>query len=81
VVVSYSPGRLDCWINGKLALSSNRVQGDLSNWDSKHHLLLGDEWDGGTTRKWRGTIDRFSIYNRAMSNQEVQQRHTLSVSP
>ncbi len=81
VVASYRPGQLDCWINGKQTINTNRVQGDFSNWDSGHHLLLGDEWDGGTVRKWRGRTDRFSIYSRAMTETEVQQRYRLAGSP
>ena len=81
VVVSYRPGQLECWINGHQTVNTNRVQGDFTNWDAKHHLLLGDEWDGGTVRKWRGQIDRFSIYTRAMTGSEVQQRYRLAGSP
>lgn len=81
LVVSYRPGQLDCWINGKSTLATNRVQGDFSNWDARHHLLLGDEWDGGTVRKWRGQIDRLSIYSRAMTDSEVKQRYQLAGAP
>lgn len=81
LVVSYQPGQLDCWINGKRTLSTNQVQGDFSNWDSQHHLLLGDEWDGGSVRKWRGQIDRLSIYTRATTDSEVQQRFKLAGIP
>lgn len=78
LVVSYRPGQLDCWIDGKKVVSTDRVQGDFSNWDPKHHLLLGDEWDGGSTRKWQGQIDRLAIYTRAMTDGEVQQRYRLA---
>jgi outer membrane protein assembly factor BamB len=81
LVVSYRPGQLDCWINGRKTVSTDRVQGDFSNWDPKQHLLLGDEWDGGSTRKWRGQIDRLAIYTRAMTDSEVQQRYRLTGSP
>jgi outer membrane protein assembly factor BamB len=81
LVVSYRPGQLDCWINGQKVVSTDRVQGDFSNWDPKHHLLIGDEWDGGKTRKWRGQIDRLAIYTRAMTDSEVQQRYRMAGSP
>ncbi len=81
LVVSYRPGQLECWINGRKTVSTNRVQGDFSNWDVRHHLLVGDEWDGGTVRKWHGRIERFAIYTRAMSADEVSHRHRLSGSP
>jgi len=57
------------------------VQGDFSNWDPKHHLLIGDEWDSGKTRKWRGQIDRLAIYTRPMTDSEVQQRFRMAGSP
>lgn len=78
LVVSYRPGELACWINGRQSVSTDQVQGDFSNWDRRHHLLLGDEWDGGTTRKWHGRIERFSIYTRAMAESEVQQRFKMA---
>ena len=81
LVVSYRPGQLDCWINGKRSVGTDRVQGDFSNWDPKHHLLLGDEWEGRTVRKWIGQIERFSIYTRAMADSEVQQRYRLAGAP
>ena len=81
LVLSYRPSQLDCWIDGKKTVSTDRVQGDFSNWDPKHNLLLGDEWDGGSTRKWQGQIDRLAIYTRAMTESEVQQRFRLTGSP
>lgn len=78
LIVSYRPGKLICWINGKKTVSTSQVQGDFSNWDRSYRLLIGDEFDGGSTRKWRGRIERFAVYRRAMADSEVQQRWQLS---
>lgn len=78
LVVSYRPDRLECWMDGKQVLTTDSVRGDFSNWDAGHHLLLGDEWDSGSIRKWHGSIERFAIYARAMTDTEVQQRYKLA---
>ncbi|MHB1462865.1 MAG: LamG-like jellyroll fold domain-containing protein [Armatimonadota bacterium] len=61
IMLCYSPGSLQFYVDGKLSLNSNQVQGDFSNW-SAHHLILGDEWDGN--RVWKGTISGLAIYNQ-----------------
>ncbi|MHB1461495.1 MAG: LamG-like jellyroll fold domain-containing protein [Armatimonadota bacterium] len=61
IMLCYSPGSLQFYVDGKLRLNSNLVQGDFSNW-SAHHLILGDEWDGN--RAWKGTISGLAIYNQ-----------------
>ncbi len=61
IMLCYSPGSLQFYVDGKLSLNSNLVQGDFSNW-SAHHLILGDEWVGN--RVWKGTISGLAIYNQ-----------------
>lgn len=68
VVVSYRPGRLICWANGKKMVDTRKVQGDLSNW-SAQHLLFGDEADGG--RDWAGTLEGVALYSRALEEREA----------
>ena len=41
----------------------------LSNWDTKFHLVLGNEHTGN--RPWHGYIARFSMLNRALSHNEI----------
>ncbi len=60
IMLCYSPGSLQFYVDGKLSLNSNLVQGDFSNW-SNHHLILGDEWDGN--RSWKGAVSGLVIYN------------------
>jgi hypothetical protein len=69
VVVTYRPGLLAAYVNGKEVYHGESVQGDFSNW-SPHHLLFGDEFDG--QRDWAGTLEGVAIYNRALEPSEVQ---------
>jgi hypothetical protein len=74
VIVSYYPGRLVCYVNGKPVLSTMAIRGDLSNWEAQH-LLFGDEHDGG--RDWSGTLEGVCIYNRFIGKAEAGRRHAL----
>lgn len=68
VTVSYRPGQLTAYIDGKEVYRSDKVQGDFSNW-SPQHLLFGDEFDG--QRNWQGTLEGVAIYSRALESGEV----------
>jgi hypothetical protein len=72
VVVSYRPGRLVCYANGKQVTDTDAITGDLSNWEPQH-LLLGDEWGGG--RDWSGELQAFALYSRAMDADEAARNH------
>jgi len=74
VVVTYQPGRLICYVDGKQVLSTDRVNGDFSNWEPMH-LLFGDEWNGG--RDWNGSLEGVAIYAREISEAEAQHKHKL----
>ena len=74
VVVSYRPGSLSCYVDGKRVLETDRVSGDFSNWEPMH-LLFGDEWDGG--RDWSGKLEGVAIYSRAVSEAEARHKHRL----
>jgi len=77
VIVSYREGQLIGYLNGKAVNRSSAVQGDFSNW-TPHHLLLGDEWNGG--RNWDGTIERMAICTRSIGPNEAKQRFELCES-
>lgn len=61
LMLCYSPGSLQCYVDGKLHLDTPLIQGDFSNW-SAQHLLIGNEWE--TQRPWMGTISGLVIYNQ-----------------
>ena len=69
VVVTYQPGRLVGYVDGKEVYRGESVQGDLSNW-APHHLVFGDEFDGN--RDWSGTLEGVAIYSRALEPGEIQ---------
>jgi hypothetical protein len=74
VIVSYRPGKLSCYLNGKRVMVTDRITGDLSNW-SPQHFLFGDEWNGG--RNWSGSIERFAIHSRFIGPSEAAKRAAL----
>lgn len=75
VVVTYRPGLLAAYVDGKEVYHGESVQGDFSNW-SPHHLVLGDEFDG--SRDWAGTLEGVAIYDRALDPSEVQRNAAAS---
>jgi len=74
VIVSYLPGRLDGYIDGKRVLTTGDVGGDFANWEVQH-LLFGDEWSDG--RDWTGRLEGVSIYARAVGPKEAALKHKL----
>jgi len=77
LIVTYRDGQLVCYLNGRKVKESAEVRGNFSNW-IPHHLLLGDEWDGGGTRDWSGHIERFALLNRFVGDEEASKRFALS---
>jgi hypothetical protein len=74
VVVTYTPGKLRWYLNGKLAGESEEIQGDFSNW-SAQKLIFGDEHGGH--RDWSGLLDGVAIYSRVIPPQEVARKFAL----
>lgn len=68
IIVSYQPGRLVCYLNGKQVYESDQIQGDFRDW-SAQHLLFGDEYGG--RRDWAGTLEGVAIYNRFIGPEEA----------
>ncbi len=83
VAVTYRPGELVCYLDGKEVYRGRDVQGDFSNW-SPQHLLFGDEWDGA--RDWAGALEGVAIFSRALGAEEIrrdaaQYRHLVESLP
>ncbi len=72
LIISYQPGELICYVDGKQILKSDQVKGDFSNWTAQH-LMIGDEWEG--QRSWHGTIEGIAIYNRVISAAEASKNY------
>jgi PKD repeat protein len=74
VIVSYFPGNMYCYVNGKLAYNGGELRGDFSNWENCH-LLFGDEWTGD--RSWKGKIEGVALYSRFVHPDEAQRKYSL----
>jgi hypothetical protein len=68
VVVTYSPGNLHCYLDGRPIPLPAKVNGTLAAWNP-HHLLFGDEWTGGS--EWRGRLQGVAVYHRAITAEEA----------
>ena len=69
VVITYRPGELSCYVDGKLASSTKKIQGDFSTWDASQTLMFGDERDDH--RYWKGRLKDVKIHSRALSPTEA----------
>ncbi len=69
VIVSYQPGRLTGYLNGKRVLDSDAVQGDLSSWSELDLLQFG--MGHGSVSEWDGTIEGVALYSRFMEAGEA----------
>ena len=74
VIVTYRPGLLVCYLNGKEVLRTDEFQGDFSNW-SPQTLVLGDELSGD--RDWSGSVSRVALRCRFIEAGEADQLHQL----
>ena len=70
-VVTYDGLRVLLYVDGKLSAESIELTGGFENWGRNHLLTIRDEVPGN--RPWYGTIEHFSIYDRALDAKEVAQ--------
>jgi ferric-dicitrate binding protein FerR (iron transport regulator) len=69
LTVTYRPGRLACYLDGRLLFHRGDLKGDLSPW-SDGELVFGDQPGGG--HNWRGVLEGVAIYNRVLCKNEIQ---------
>jgi hypothetical protein len=69
VVVSYRPGRLAGYLNGRRVLDTDAVQGDLTSWSELDLLQFG--MGHGPVSEWDGTIEGVALYSRFMEAGEA----------
>ena len=70
VVVTYHPGALTAYANGRQTLAAD-VHVDVSAWPDGR-LVFGDANDDG--HGWRGVLEGVAIYDRVLSQEEVLSR-------
>ena len=56
------------YVDGK-KVSEKNIGGDLSTWDNKFRLAIGDEFGG--KRAWLGTLHLIALYDRPLAGAEV----------
>lgn len=66
LALTYRPGDLRFFLDGQ-RIPVDAITGDFQNWEPCH-LVLGNEWE--EDRPWRGTIYKFAIYARFMTDLE-----------
>ena len=77
IFVTYAPGRLRFYLNGRRFVPKAEITGDFRNW-TLHHLQFGDEIGGGYD--WSGKLEGIAIYNRDFTHEDVIFRYRLIVN-
>lgn len=73
IITTYNLKSEALYVDGKINLKKIIPGGNFSNWDSSYSLILGNELSGD--RNWNGKIFLVAIYNRSLSENEVQQNY------
>lgn len=63
-------GEARLYINADVS-SSSSLTGNFSNWDTSYRFGLANEF--GASRPWMGSMHLVAVYERALSEQEVEQ--------
>jgi hypothetical protein len=69
VIVSYAPGRLVCYRDGKEVEATDKVEGDFRDWKNVH-LVMGSTWD--SKHPWAGTLEGIAMYARFIGSDEAR---------
>lgn len=71
LIVSYAPGKLGVYLNGKRVILPNPWTGGLSKW-TPQPLILGDSAKGD--HNWPGSMENIGLFSREISEAEARQR-------
>ena len=74
VLTRAADGPIRMFINGVEA-GSQSSSGSLASWLPDYQLMLGNAQDG--SRPWLGTFDLVALYDKALSDTEIQTNFTL----
>ena len=77
IFVTYAPGRLRFYLNGRRVVPKTEITGDFRNW-TLQHLQFGDEIGGGYD--WSGRLENIAIYNRDFTPEDVKFRYRIIVN-
>jgi hypothetical protein len=77
VLVTYKPGLLVCYIDGKIASQTGFERGTFDKWQgSSYSLIFGNEVGG--VRPWEGYLDGVAIYARSIDAEEAAKKFELA---
>ena len=77
VIVSYKPGLLVCYVNGKIASQTTIERGTFKAWHGdSYSLIFGNEV--GRQRPWEGYLDGVAIYSRFVKADEAAAQFGLA---
>ncbi len=68
LTVTYTPGRLALYRDGRLALETTELLGHFFHW-RPYPLSLGDRWRGGAA--WSGSLSRVAVFDRMLPPEEI----------
>ncbi|MCJ8331428.1 MAG: PKD domain-containing protein [Lentisphaeria bacterium] len=83
IVVSYKPGELLCFLNGKEVKRVVQLTGDLP-WRDIHFIPGSEKWGfsfggdpGFDAIPWWGKLERLAIFARVMSKDEIESNYSV----
>lgn len=71
VLVTYTPGRLLAYLDGRQVLASGAILSGFLQWKPRP-LLFGNE-SRDVERPWHGRVEAVAVYNRFMEESEVKE--------
>jgi serine/threonine protein kinase len=74
LLICYRDGQLLCYANGEKISERDDVRGRLSGWNEPK-ITLGDD---SQSRPWKGTIERFALFNQFFTLEEARARYLMS---
>jgi ferric-dicitrate binding protein FerR (iron transport regulator) len=69
LTVTYRPGRLTCYLDGRILFDRGDIRGNFAPW-GPGDLVFGDQPDGG--HNWRGILEGVAIYHRILCRNEIR---------
>ena len=72
VLVSYTAGRLEAYVNGRQVLTTQALQDGFYHWKGRP-LIFGNEWQA--EYPWYGALEGVAIYDRALGAEEASENH------
>ncbi|UCE59165.1 MAG: hypothetical protein JSU63_17190 [Phycisphaerales bacterium] len=72
VIVSYRPGKLQCYFDGQRVRTIAEIDGAFNGWTAQH-LVFGDEWCGG--HDWAGELEGVALYARFFETEDARQHY------